>query len=405
MSGVVLGAISDRYGRFFCAKISIILEIVAGFGQAYAPSIYFYMFARFFVGVGAYGRFLNGYILLAEWVGPKVRGRMAAIHEFAWSAGKIVFPIVHYLVTDYFAVQIGLSSAQLFLLPVYVYVVCESPKWLLTRGKYKEAEKILTKAATAKGVYSDSEIKRRIELLRKSSVEEQEKLTREERSRLLFWVWKDPKLLRISLNLYFFWWSRSFIGHGFFYNIGNLGGNIYLNVFIMGWSGIFANLIYYYSVRRFKRRTIMIVTAFMKALLLCASFASSFHDSLIPLRIILSFFSTIFGIVGADTLYLFTTETFPTPIRQVTLGVCSVFSRLGSVVGPFMKDLTNVTHLSVSFGLFSVLAILNAILLCFLPDTTDIQLPDNILQTKEVVEKSDDGQRRKPSVIVNLENK
>lgn len=73
VSGVGLGIISDRYGRFFCAKLAISLEILAGFSQAFAPNIYLYFVARFFVGVAAYGRFLNGLVYYMYFVFESVR--------------------------------------------------------------------------------------------------------------------------------------------------------------------------------------------------------------------------------------------------------------------------------------------------------------------------------------------
>lgn len=97
VSGVLFGVIFDRNGRFFAAKMAIGLEIIADFGQVFAPSMYYYWFARFIVGIAAYGRFLNGYILISEWVGPNLRGRMSSVvYEIGAFVGSCFFLAAFY---------------------------------------------------------------------------------------------------------------------------------------------------------------------------------------------------------------------------------------------------------------------------------------------------------------------
>ena len=99
--------------------------------------------------------------------------------------------------------------------------------------------------------------------------------------------------------------------------------------------------------------------------------------------------STIVGIASYHMVYIYTTESFPTSMRQISIGTCSIFARLGSCLAPFVKELTNATHLFVSLLTFSVLAFATIVLLSFVPDTTDIQLPDTITQTQAVTPKQE----------------
>ncbi len=63
ISSISVGFISDRFGRLVALKLCIILAIFAGFGQAFAPNIYVFIFIRTLGGIAAYGRYLSGYLL------------------------------------------------------------------------------------------------------------------------------------------------------------------------------------------------------------------------------------------------------------------------------------------------------------------------------------------------------
>ena len=395
VSGILLGVISDRKGRFYCAKLAIALEIIAGFGQAFSPNIYFYFVTRFFIGIAAYGRFLNGYVLVAEWVGPKIRGKMSAVYEIGWFFGKILLPGVYYLIPDYYAVQLGVTTAEIALFVGYIFVVKESPRWQLTHGKFKEAGKTLKTAALQKGVYSETEIDDRIRRLKDFTIKEHEVLKQQNLDKpSIFDIWKDPKLLRTSLILYYSWFSMSFVGYGSYLNIGNLGGSLHLNVLFASFSSAISNGLLYYFIRHTDRRKLMQYGILTKALFLLGLLACSFHDSLIPGRILFFNLSFVVSWLAYGTVYVYTTEFFPTQMRQTAIGVCSLFSRFGSMTAPFIKELTLATHLSVPFTLFIFLSLTNVITWHWLPNTTDIQLPDSILQSKKVEEEAEQVIRR-----------
>ena len=388
VSGVVLGIISDARGRFFAAKIAIALEIVAGFGQAFAPSIYLYWFARFFVGIAAYGRYLNGYILISEWVGPTLRGKVSSsVYEIGWSLGGVFLLGAFYFYPDYVAIEVTTRIVEIFLFIGYIFVVKESPRWLLTHGKWDEARKLLKSAALETAKFKEDEIDRRIEALKEYTLREQEKVKKEEKDKAsVFDIWKDPKLLKISVIFYFSWFSLSFIFYASGLNVGQLKGDIY-TIALFGKLTAIPKLIFvYWVIGRFERkkqgRTALFVLA---ATLFVSTLCSLTSVPWIPLML-LGIIGGTAGRVSHKTLYVMSTEFFPTDMRQTSMGICSVFGRMGSVVAPFIKELTIATSLWVPFTIFTTLITITATLWLFLPETMDIQLPDNVIQSKNVEE-------------------
>lgn len=395
VSGILLGYISDKHGRFYCAKISIGLEILSGFGQAFSPNIYWYFLTRFCIGVAAYGRFLNGYVLIAEWVGPKIRGKMSAVYDLGWCAGKLLLPFLYYFIPDYYYVQLGVSTTEIFLFIGYIFVIKESPRWQLTHGKFDKAGKTLRAAALQAGVHTEVQIDERIKKLREFTIKEQDQLKQQKLDKpSMLDIWKDPKLLRISLILYYSWFSMSLVGGGLYHNIGNIGGSLHLNVIFYAFSNIGSNACLYYLIRKTDRRKLVQGACAVEVATILGLLACSFHDSMIPVRILFYNLQAVVAWLAYGTIYVFTTEFFPTQMRQTSIGVCSIFSRMGSTIAPFIKELTIATHLSVPFILFAFLSITNVITWQWLPNTTDIELPDSILQSKKVEEEEAARSRR-----------
>jgi OCT family organic cation transporter-like MFS transporter 4/5 len=403
VSGLLLGAISDKYGRVNCSYLAIILEIIAGYSQVLAPNIYVYFVARFFIGFSMYGRFLNGYVLIAEWVGPKIRGRMAAVQEAGWCLGDIFLPWIYYFVPNYYQVESTVATVELVLFIGYIFVIKESPRWQLIHGRYEEAEQTLRQAAREKALYSDEEINRRIQKLEEFTKKEQEAIEKQQLGnnsiiRNVVSVWKDKKLLKTALILYFSWFSLGLVGFGAFFNIGNLGGSLHLNVFFSSCSGVVSVILLYFVIQRFDRLSLMRTILTVKAFIFVLLFGCTFHDWLLYPRILFYNISSIAGWLEYGIIYIYTTEFFPTTMRQSSIGICSIFARIGSMIAPFIKELTLATHLAVPYVLFILMTFTSCFLWTLVPNTTDIELPDTILHSKKVEE--EDIKRRKSSVHV-----
>ena len=78
----------------------------------------------------------------------------------------------------------------------------------------------------------------------------------------------------------------------------------------------------------------------------------------------------------SNILYTYTFELYPTVIRSYGFGYCNIFGGIGSFVVPsvieYFQDF--VTHIFMAFNIF------NFILVLFLPETLDKNLPDFIAE-------------------------
>ncbi len=143
------GPFADVYGRWKAYMYSFCLLCCASWISGFASSYGWLLFLRFLVGIGVGGSFVP-FDIYAEFLPADVRGKQLTLTNMFWTAGELyVIVMAYWLLPNYgwrgliFAIAVpvtvgGISSY--FILP-------ESPRWLITQGRYMEAEAIVQEAA------------------------------------------------------------------------------------------------------------------------------------------------------------------------------------------------------------------------------------------------------------------
>lgn len=98
----------------------------------------------------AYCRFHFDYFLALELVGPEYRSFVTVMTCTFYTFGIMMLAVVTYLVRDW--VRMSLYTSVPFLLYfLYMFVMPESPRWLLAKGKLEDALNILEVMAKVNG--------------------------------------------------------------------------------------------------------------------------------------------------------------------------------------------------------------------------------------------------------------
>lgn len=214
------------------------------------------------------------------------------------------------------------------------------------------------------------------ELVEKAVMEAQSSRTKQYGSYLD--LFKTPKIRIYTLITGFVWMCCAHTFFGINQYIGRLQGNIYLNVMLSSVS-LVPGLILVVLASLYLRRKIAVITSFVVAgvsLLVFIVLPSGMRAAELTFAII--------GQIGAYTsfvqVYLYSSEVFPTVVRNSAMGFASVFGRFGGFIAPFV---VNIGIEWVSIVIFSVLAFCAAFLCYFLPETKDIVLLNTIDQTEK----------------------
>ncbi len=161
---LVAGPLSDEIGRKKVLTYAAILYAISAIGSAIAPTFLFLVIARMIGGIGVGASLIIAPMYIAEIAPAELRGRMVSFNQL-----NIVIGISVAFFTNYLILQLGQSDAAwaqtlkfdeynwrwmlgLEALPAVLYffglfAVPRSPRWLIMKGKFDEALKVMKMAS------------------------------------------------------------------------------------------------------------------------------------------------------------------------------------------------------------------------------------------------------------------
>lgn len=161
MIGVMIGALSagavgDRLGRRKVMVTAIIGFSVGMAITALSQSIFMFGLFRFLTGLGVGMIVATGGAIIAEFAPKNRRNLFNAIVYSGVPAGGVLASVLAILLENAIGWRglflIG-ASPLLFLLPLALVALPESPRWLISRGRREDAERVCEKHDLPKGQF------------------------------------------------------------------------------------------------------------------------------------------------------------------------------------------------------------------------------------------------------------
>ena len=154
---LIVGPISDRFGRKKALLLAAALFLVSAIGTALPRDIWIFILFRWLGGIGIGIASMSTPMYIAEIAPAHLRGRLVSVNQIAIVGGILVVYFVNYFIARcgdqawneatgwrwMFASGILPSVAFALLL----IGIPESPRWLVEMDRAAEAENILTKVA------------------------------------------------------------------------------------------------------------------------------------------------------------------------------------------------------------------------------------------------------------------
>ena len=152
--GTVTGALisgrpADRYGRRPILFVIAALYVLTAIGSALANNLSTFILFRFLGGIGVGASSVVGPTYIAEISPAKVRGRMTALFQFNVIFGILIAYVSNYLLrdtgTEPWRWMLGVAGIPAFLFFSFLFLIPESPRFLVKIGQIAKARAILEK--------------------------------------------------------------------------------------------------------------------------------------------------------------------------------------------------------------------------------------------------------------------
>ncbi|KAG8438018.1 hypothetical protein GDO86_008630 [Hymenochirus boettgeri] len=370
VGAIVLGGLSDRFGRKSMLVWSHFQLAVSGICTAFAPNYLSYCIFRFITGMALSGIGLNTTALIVEWVPTKVRTIAGTLAGFSYTSGQLVLAGVAYVIRDWRWLQLYVSL-PFFICFFYSWWFPESARWLVLAGKPEKALKELKRVAWFNGKKEESK-KITLETLETEMMKE---MACGKSKNTIFDLIRTRTIRRISFALSFVWFSTSFAYYGLAMDLQKFDVSIYLIQVIFGAvdfpSKIISTAAMIYIGRRFTQTFSLILGGL-------AIMANIFvPDEMQIIRTGLAVFGKGCLAASFSCVFLYTTELYPTVIRQSGLGLGSTMARVGGIVAPLIKMFGDF-YPFLPLLIYGGAPIISGLLALLLPETVNKPLTDTI---------------------------
>ncbi|PIC41606.1 hypothetical protein B9Z55_008966 [Caenorhabditis nigoni] len=379
--GVLFGAITyghlgDHFGRKPVSFVGIFIGITFGVASGFAPTWQVFAAFRFIVGTSIASILIVFYAYILEFIEPEQRVFLRSF--FNWGYARLVFTLACFICGYWRSAAIVTSLLSLPILPVLL-VLPESPKWYATKKRFREMKNAEKRVAWLSGIPYDPDEKILEEESGKSEAKQDTKIYT---MRDLFTSWPIAYRTIVVGSL---WFSTSLSAFGSDLNSGNLAGNFYLSQFVSGGVTAFAKIFVFLLdtyVPSFDRRRLhqypqiamIICYAAIMALMILPESDCNSQGSRDLAIIIINIIGVSFIEITWDACYLVAVECFPTKIRTIGIGTCSLLARTGALLAPQMAYLSDI-YRPIPYAIVCSIGIFSLLISCFfLPDTKGVDL-------------------------------
>ncbi|XP_040035392.1 solute carrier family 22 member 15 [Gasterosteus aculeatus] len=361
VGNVVFGPLSDKIGRRPVYLTGLFFEVIFGYVTALAPSYEVFAVSRLLVGLMNGGIGLVCFVLTQEYVGKSYWAMTGTLTSMSFAVGIALFAALGYFVRPWrnLAAVANTSGVLFFLMSV---TLPESPRWLYSQGRTEQAEEVLRYIALRNGNAANN--------LRLKRVGGAKAGNRGNGGAGVLQLVIHPVLRLRTMVLMYVWYACSLVYYGLTLGAGETSGSRYVNVAMYGLVELpaYPLCIYFINKHWAGRRKSM-------ASFLCLAGSACFCTMFIPEGSGALLSVTSFALLGKlmvsaafNIAYVYTSELYPTVIRNAGLGVCSMSCRVGGILAPFVPSM-RALHTSLPFTVFCLSGLSAGCLGLLLPET------------------------------------
>ncbi len=381
----LFGFLADKIGRKKTLMISILTGNCGSLAGAFCTNYILHCITRFITALGDQGTFLTVFGLSIELVGSKRKTLVGNMTLVPYSIGECIFVLFALKFKQWWKLQVAVSLPLFLLLGLY-FVLPESPRWLIAKGKFAEAKKTIEQAAKV------NKVKLSPHLL---EFDNNLGISGETLSSNMGFVdlFRNRHVRKITVIMFVNW---AVITLGFFginLSATHLGTGIFSSYFMTALVEIPSYIFCTQVMDRWGRKPIFVGSLFLTGI--SAIFAAFLAEGAVQTGMVL------LGKFGASTsvciVYLYTAELYPTSIRSTASGLCSMMARFGGIAAPQVAIfLPKIAPKFLPLVIMGSSCLVGSLLSILLPETLGSDLPETFEDVEKLCQKSQiaDAQER-----------
>lgn len=351
----VSGPLADRFGRKSVFKATMLIYSIFSLICAFSPNFTFLLIARFLVGVGIGGETPVVTSILGEFIPASKRGKLQGLIDTFWAVGWLAAAIIAYFVipTVGWRWTFVIGALPAFFIFVIRRHLPESPRWLMSKGRVKEAEEIVNDIEQSLIAQGLTIPKINIKDIKEDEIAIDKKVD----ITSLF----SKKYFKRSIMLCIVWFLGMFGYYGLFSWLPSLfvaAGHTmvksFFYVLIMQIAFVPNQFICAYLMDKIGRKVLLVPNLILSGITTIAYGWALGHGASSTIVMILGIFTSFFVSATWAVLFTYTPESYPTRIRATGVAFASACSRIGSMLAPIVIG-GGLASLGIT-GVFGVVA-------------------------------------------------
>ncbi|KAK7884001.1 hypothetical protein WMY93_027124 [Mugilogobius chulae] len=361
----VCGQLSDRFGRKPVFFITLGVQSLFTFIQVFSTSWEMFAVLMFFSGLGQIANYVAAFVLGAEVFSGNVQTAFSTAGLcLGFSTGYMLLPLFAYFIREWRFLVLAIALPAVVFFPLW-WVTPESPRWLLSQGRVKEAEAIVRKAAEMNKVKAP--------LVIFENYVEENKIEKNNKRLIVIDLFTNKEMRVSSLIMSLLWFTQSLAYYGLSLNTSKLSADPFVACFISAAVEVPAYISAWIALKLWPRRPTLFSFMLLGGLSLLT--IQAVPQSLPALAVALEMLGKFFIAANACLAFPCTAEIFPTSIRNTATGTCSTISRVGTSLAPFVFQL-NVYFKFLPYIFLGSVSLMSAAAAVFLPETFGHSLPE-----------------------------
>ncbi|XP_023034599.2 solute carrier family 22 member 13 [Drosophila willistoni] len=314
-------------------------------------------------------------LAVLENVGVKYRTLIANVFvALFYTPSACLLPWIAYFLNNWRILSLVTSTPIIFGLVLYFFLP-ESPRWLLSVGRIDEGMRNIQRAADVNGAKIPegilSDFHRCCELFYNTE--------QSSKNYTIFDLFKYPRMRRITIILLLIGMLVTLIYDAHVRLIVDIGSDVFITFSVANLTEFPGGLITYFVIDRVGRKPILFMV-----LMFCGF--GSLLAALLTKNLsvtIAAIFSRLFANMGYNISLQWQAEILPTVVRAQGVALIHIMSAAATLFSPLVCYLDHyMQHLPLF--ILTVLSIIGAFLVLFLPETKNAVMPQTVEDGEEL---------------------